>query len=81
MFTPTLVTLIDRSVDISIAYNVNEEESSSKNQISFEYTLEEMESNYESIHFLQTKKEAGFFYLDQHYDVILSVISPPPKFA
>ena len=76
-----MVSLIDRNIDISIAYNVNEEESSSKNQISFEYNMEELDSNYESIHFLQTKKSEGYYYKDNSYDVFLSVTSPPPKQA
>ncbi|MCM8569777.1 hypothetical protein NE848_10325 [Gramella jeungdoensis] len=81
LFTPTVVSLIDRNVDISIAYNVNEEESSSKNQITFEYNIEEMDSNYESIHFLQTKKPEGHYYKENGYKVFLSISSPPPKKA
>ncbi|MDX1544895.1 MAG: hypothetical protein R3214_13210 [Christiangramia sp.] len=81
LVTPTVVSLIDRNVDISIAYNVNEEESSSKNQITFEYTLEEMGSNYESIHFLQSKTSDGHYYKENGYKVFLSISSPPPKHA
>ncbi|MCP9199167.1 hypothetical protein MKO06_04555 [Gramella sp. GC03-9] len=77
----TLDCLIDGDIDIPIVYNANEEESSSKNQINFEYTYEEIESNYESIHFLQTRREAGFYYLDDYYGVFLSITSPPPKNA
>lgn len=76
-----MISLIDRSVDISIAYNVNEEESSSKNQITFEYNIEEMDSNYESIHFLQISKVNGHYYKENTYNVFLSVTSPPPKRA
>ncbi|TBW27061.1 hypothetical protein [Gramella sp. KN1008] len=81
LFTPSVVALIDRNVDISIAYNVNEEESSSKNQITFEYTIEEMNSNYNSIHFLQTQKTDGHYYKENGYRVFLSISSPPPKNA
>lgn len=81
LFAPTVVALIDRNVDISIAYNVNEEESSSKNQITLEYTAEEMSSNYESIHYLQIRKMDGHYYKENGYKVFLSVISPPPKIA
>ncbi|QYA24763.1 hypothetical protein G3I01_04325 [Gramella sp. MT6] len=81
LFTPSVVALLDRNVDISIAYNVNEEESSSKNQISFEYNIEEMDSNYESIHFLQIRKTDGHYYKENVYDVCLTVSSPPPKLA
>lgn len=81
LFTPTVVSLIDRNVDISIAYNVNEEESSSKNQITFEYNIEEMDSNYESIHFLQTHNTDGHYYKENGYNVFLAISSPPPKLA
>lgn len=79
LFTPTVISLIDREVDISIAYNVNEEESSSKNQITFEYNVEEIGSNYDSIHFLQTRKVDGHYYKENGYKVFLSITSPPPK--
>ncbi|MDX1761138.1 MAG: hypothetical protein R3218_03200 [Christiangramia sp.] len=76
-----MIALIDRNVDISIAYNVNEEESSSKNQINLEYNIEENLSNYESIHFLQTQKTDGHYYKEINYNVFLSITSPPPKLA
>lgn len=81
LFAPTAIALVDRNVDISIAFNVNEEESSTKNQISLEYTIEEVASNYESIHFLQIRKVDGHYYKENFYDVVLSVTSPPPKRA
>tara|TARA_B100000929_G_scaffold285515_1_gene269238 strand:- start:579 stop:869 length:291 start_codon:yes stop_codon:yes gene_type:complete len=81
LLTPTVISLIDRNVDISIAYNVNEEESSSKNQISLEYRLEEIVSNYESIHFLQIRKINGHYYKENGYKVFLSISLPPPKLA
>ncbi|MBT8295606.1 MAG: hypothetical protein KJO51_04250 [Gramella sp.] len=81
LFSPSVIALVDRTVDISIAYKVNEEESSTKNQITFEYTIEEMDSNYESIHFLQTRKTDGHYYKENVYDVFLSITSPPPKIA
>jgi len=81
LLAPTTIALIDRNVDISIAYKVNEEESSSKNQITLEYTIEEMRSNYESIHYLQIRKIDGHYYKENGYKVFLSITSPPPKIA
>lgn len=81
LFSPTVIALIDRNVDISIAYNLNEEESSSKNQISLEYTIEEMVSNFESYHFLQTSEKDAHYYKESRYTVFLSTTSPPPKLA
>jgi len=79
--TPSVIALIDSSVDISIAYNVNEEENSSKNQISLEYTIEEMDSNDSTIHFLQIRKQEAHKYRESLYRVFLSILSPPPKLA
>lgn len=79
LFTPSVIALIDSNVDISLAYNVNEEESSSKNQITFEYNIESQGSNYQSIHFLQIRKIDGHYYKEHLYDVVLPVTSPPPK--
>ncbi|MFV8225444.1 hypothetical protein [Christiangramia aquimixticola] len=79
LFTPSLVALIDRDIDISLAYDVNEEESSSKNQISFEYNLEELHSNCESIHFLKEHNEDVHYYHENCYLVFLDILSPPPK--
>lgn len=79
--TPSIVAYIDNSVDISYAFNVNEEESSSKNQINLEFHLEEQNSNYTSIHYLQEHQDTGDFYTENYPIVFLDVIYPPPKHA
>lgn len=79
--TPSIVAYIDNSIDISVAFNVNEEESSSKNQINLEFHLEEQNSNYASIHYLQEYQNAGDFYTESYPVVFLDVIYPPPKHA
>ncbi len=79
LFTPSLIALTNRHVDISIAFNVNEEESTSKKQVTLEYSSEEVDSNYDSIHFLQTRKIDGHYYQENVYDVCLTVSYPPPK--
>lgn len=76
--TPSFVVLIDKSADVSMAFSVNEEESS-KTQINLEFNLEETHSNYLSIHFLQEQKNPGHFYTEAYPVVFLEVISPPPK--
>lgn len=67
-------------MDISFAYNVNEEENSSKNQISFEFHLQEMRNNEESINYLK-EHEDDHSYNEKNYWVVLNVLSPPPKQA
>lgn len=77
--TPSLIACFDDTANVSLVYSMGEEESSSKNQLSLEYNLEEMASNYESIHYLQELKNPGHFY-DRDYPVIfLDVNSPPPR--
>jgi hypothetical protein len=79
--TPSIVAYIDNSVDVSFAFNVNEEESSSKNQINLEFNLEEQNTNYTSIHFLQEQDYTGDFYTENYPVVFLDVVFPPPKNA
>lgn len=76
---PTIIASIDSSVDVSYAFTANEEENSSKNSLSFEYTIEETHSNHESIHFLQEHSLDGFSYSENNYLVVLDVVLPPPK--
>jgi hypothetical protein len=66
-------------VDMSYAFTANEEETSSKNLVSFETVLEEINSNYLSIQFLRTKKGNRYSYLEDYHQVYLDVVSPPPK--
>lgn len=49
--TPTFVTYVDKDADVSMAYTANEEENSSKNQIAFEYTLQDHNARSISLHF------------------------------
>ncbi|MGY5849253.1 hypothetical protein [Salegentibacter sp. F14] len=78
LVTPSFVVLIDKSADVSMAYSVNEEESS-KTQINLEFNWEETQSNYLSIHYLQEQNSAGHFYSEAYPVVFIDVISPPPK--
>lgn len=79
--TPSIVAYIDNSVDISFAFNVNEEESSSKNEISLEFNLEEHYSNYTSIQYLQEHVHTQDIYTESYPIVFLDVTYPPPKRA
>ncbi len=79
--TPSIVAYIDNSIDISVAFNVNEEESSSKNQINLEFNFEEQQSNYTSIQFLKKQEFTGDFYTENYPKIFLDIIFPPPKIA
>ena len=50
--TPSFVVLIDKSADVSMAFSVNEDESS-KTQINVDFNLEETHSDYICMQFLQ----------------------------
>lgn len=76
---PTVVALIDDSVDMSIAFTANEEESSSKNLLSFEPLIEEVYSNHLSIQFLRTHSSQESYRPEGIHQVYLEVLSPPPR--
>ena len=78
---PTVVKLIDDSVDVSFAFTANEEESSSKNLITFESLIEEIYSNRDSIEYLRIHQAERYSYSEDYHQVFLEVISPPPKNA
>ena len=79
--TPTIVTYLDESVDVSIAFTANEEENSAKNQIVFEYNIEDSNSMSISLHFLQEQAAFNHFHKDGAKLITLDVLSPPPKQA
>lgn len=79
--TPTVVTYINESVDVSMAFTASEEENSAKNQIVFEYNIQDSNSESISIHFLQEQAALNHFYKDGANLVVLDVLSPPPKGA
>lgn len=76
---PTVVALIDDTVDMSFAFTANEEENSSKNLLSFESLIEETYSNHESIQYLRTHSSQQFSYQEGGHQVYLEVLSPPPR--
>ncbi len=78
---PTIITLIDDSVDVSYAFTANEEETSSKNLVSFESLVEETFSSHASIEYLRTHEKRGYSYKEDYHQVYLEVICPPPKNA
>ncbi|QCY69526.1 hypothetical protein FHG64_09045 [Antarcticibacterium flavum] len=79
--TPTVVTYIDRDIDVSMAFTANEEENSSKTQPGFEYTLHDHDPTYTSIQFSQEQTSLNHSYKEGYRLVFLDVLSPPPKQA
>ena len=73
------MALIDDSVDVSFAFTASEEENSSKNLVSFEYTKEENSSSQRGIMFLREQKNNAYSYYADYHQVFLDVLSPPPK--
>jgi hypothetical protein len=78
---PTIISLIDDSVDVSFAFTANEEENSSKNTVTFESLVEEIYSNHASIEYLRTHQKEKYSYSEDYHKVYLEVTSPPPKTA
>lgn len=81
LVTPTLITYLDESVDISMAFTASEEENSAKNQIGFEYNVQDSNTSTISLHFLQEQAALIHFYKDGAKLITLDVLSPPPKQA
>ncbi len=78
---PTVVTYFNQDADISMAYTANEEENSSKNQIVFEFIIQDNHKKSESCHFLQEQSAFNHFYKEGYGQFILEVLSPPPRQA
>lgn len=81
LFTPTVVTYIDKNIDVTLAFTASEEENTSKTQPGMEYNIQETNPYYTSIHFLQEQSLYNHFYKEGFGLVFLDVISPPPKQA
>lgn len=79
LLTPTVVTYIDKDIDVTLAFTAGEEENSSKTQPGFEYTIQDTNPYYTSIHFLQEQPPYNHFYEEGSGLVFLDVLSPPPK--
>lgn len=77
--TPTIVTYVDKKIDVSMAFTANEEENSSKTSIGFEYTLQDANPYNTGIHFFQEQTLFNHFYKEGSGLVFLDVLSPPPK--
>lgn len=81
IMTPTIITYLDENVDISMAYTASEEENTAKNQIFFEYNLQDSNPGSVSLHFLQEQAALNHFYKEGSGLIVLDVLSPPPKQA
>jgi hypothetical protein len=79
--TPTVVTYFNDCIDISMAYTANEEESSSKNQIVFEFIFQDSNPENSSLHFISEQAALSHFYKEGSASIFLDIISPPPKQA
>ena len=82
--TPTIVSLLDDSSDISIAYDLNEEEKELDKELELELELQEVKAgpNEFAFSFLNTIKESSKVIpnnLQIHKNVFGDVFSPPPE--
>ena len=79
IISPTIVSYIDQSVDVSLAYTANEEENSVKNNVLLEFTLQEQSKADLGSQFLLAKSSIEHYYQIAGEMVFLDVTSPPPK--
>lgn len=76
---PTLVACIDKDADISFAFTANEEENSAKNLLNLEFIKDEQANHHEAYLYLREESSAKFYYAEDHHQVYLDVLSPPPR--
>jgi len=81
IISPTIVSYIDQSVDVSLAYTANEEENSVKNNTLLEFTLQEHANSDLGSQFLLAKSSIEHYYQIAGEMVFLDVTSPPPRLS
>lgn len=79
--TPSVITYLDESIDISLAFTANEEENSTKTEVAFEYIVQIDNRHTTSLHFLQEQTAFNHIYKEVYRLVYLDIVSPPPKQA
>ncbi|MFO7746162.1 MAG: hypothetical protein R6V36_12355 [Psychroflexus sp.] len=79
LVTPTLVMLYDGGENISFFINLNEEENSEKNNVSFgEYLSDESDKIISSSDFYYSR--SFLHYTSSYKSVYQKIVSPPPDF-
>lgn len=75
---PTILTLVDDSIDSSVIFSLSEEEGKgSEKNINIELIFESIESNYFQLVFLTEEDSLEYFY--KKYTLpYLNKVSPPP---
>lgn len=81
IISPTIISYIDQSVDVSLAYTANEEENSVKNNVLLEFTIQEHTNSDLGSQFLLAKSSIEHYYQIAGEMVFLDVTSPPPRFS
>lgn len=79
IISPTIITYIDQSVDISVAYTANEEENSVKNNVLLEFTVQDQSKADLGSQFLLAKSSIEHYYQMAGEIVFLEITSPPPR--
>jgi len=77
---PTIISLVDDSVDISVFYSTSEEEEkSSETSKTFEIVFNKLTGNYADFSNAKTMNHHGY-YFKKYPKPHLNLISPPPEF-
>jgi len=79
LISPTIISYIDQSVDVSIAYTANEEENSLKNNVLLEFIVQDHANSDLGSQFLLSKSSVEHYYQIAGEMVFLDVTSPPPR--
>ncbi|MGB7842400.1 MAG: hypothetical protein WBL21_06395 [Salinimicrobium sp.] len=77
---PTIVICIDKDVDVAFAFTANEEENSAKNLLNLEFMKDEHTTKPTASLLFNDENTGRFFYDEDHHQVFLEVLSPPPRY-
>ncbi|CAN5411725.1 hypothetical protein BH23BAC2_BH23BAC2_02350 [soil metagenome] len=79
IISPSLITYIDKTADISLAFTANEEETSAKNQVVFECFIHTENKQDMGMCFLLSQSSLEHYYNKKAGLVFLEIHSPPPR--
>lgn len=80
LITPSIVTYIDKNIDVSTAYSAGEEEHSSGSKLTLEYLMQEPNPfAVAGLHYSSTNASLSNYLHNGERLIFLDVLSPPPK--
>jgi hypothetical protein len=81
LLAPTVISMIEKNHDVSVFFDVNEEENKeSESSKNLEIVVVHTE-NYKHLLLFSNSSKNKFYYNTSHYQFHTECISPPPEFS